>query len=88
VSKRSLSGPFADHTGSVSLGSGLKLAVSNFLLVHVRPRAAAAWRIILEWKRRRRSRQALRSLSLREIRDFSLDIAAAEREARKPFWRA
>jgi uncharacterized protein YjiS (DUF1127 family) len=87
VSKRSLSGTFADHAGSASPGSGLKLAV-DFLSVHVRPRAAGAWRIILEWKRRRRSRQALRSLSLREIRDFSLDIAAAEREARKPFWRA
>jgi uncharacterized protein YjiS (DUF1127 family) len=86
VSKRSLSGNLADHTGSAAPGSGLKLAVSDFL--YVRPRAAGAWRIILEWRRRRRSRQALRSLSLREIRDFSLDIAAAEREARKPFWRA
>jgi uncharacterized protein YjiS (DUF1127 family) len=88
VSKRSLSGTFADHSGSASLGSGLRLAISDFLLVYVRPRAAGAWRIILEWRRRRRSRQALRSLSLREIRDFSLDIAAAEREACKPFWRA
>jgi uncharacterized protein YjiS (DUF1127 family) len=88
VSRRSLSGTFADHAGSASLRSGLRLAVSDFLLVHVRPRAAGAWRIILEWKRRRRSRQALRSLSLREISDFSPDISAAEREARKPFWRA
>ena len=88
MSKRSLSGTFADHTGGAALGSGLKRAVSDFLLVHVRHRAAGAWCTILEWKRRRRSRQALRSLSLREIRDFSLDIAAAEREARKPFWRA
>jgi uncharacterized protein YjiS (DUF1127 family) len=88
VSKRSLSGNLADHTDSASLGSGPKLAVADFLLVHVRPRAAGAWRVILEWKRRRRSRQALRSLSLREISDFSPDISAAEREARKPFWRA
>jgi uncharacterized protein YjiS (DUF1127 family) len=88
VNKRSLSGTFTDHTGSAALGSGLKRAVSDFLLVQVRPRAAGAWRVILEWERRRRSRQALRSLSLREIRDFSPDLSAAEREARKPFWRA
>jgi uncharacterized protein YjiS (DUF1127 family) len=87
VNKRSLSGTFAHHAGSASLGSGLKFIVSDFLS-HVRARAAAAWRVILEWERRRRSRGMLRSLSLREIRDFSPDLAAAEREARKPFWRA
>jgi uncharacterized protein YjiS (DUF1127 family) len=88
VNKRSMSGTFADHAGSAAPGSGLRLAVTDFLLAQVQPRAAGAWRIILEWRRRQRSRQALRLLSLREIRDFSPDLSVAEREARKPFWRA
>jgi len=86
VDKRFSSGTLAHHTGAASPGSGLKV-LADFLLMHVRAPAAAAWRVILEWERRRRSRQTLRSLSLREIRDFSLDPAAAEREASKPFWR-
>jgi uncharacterized protein YjiS (DUF1127 family) len=44
--------------------------------------------MLLEWERRRRSRQALRSLSRAEIQDFCPDLMAAEREAHKPFWRA
>jgi uncharacterized protein YjiS (DUF1127 family) len=87
MNRWSVSGTLDHHAGSASLGSGLKL-VSDFLSMHIRAGAAVAWRVMLEWERRRRSRQMLRSLSLREIRDFSLDVAAAEREARKPFWRA
>lgn len=87
MNRWSLSGTLGHHAGSASLGSGLKPIVSDFL-VHLGPRIAAAWLVILEWEYRRRSRQMLRSLSLREISDFSLDFAAAEREARKPFWRA
>jgi uncharacterized protein YjiS (DUF1127 family) len=49
---------------------------------------AAAWRTVLEWERRRRSRQALRSLCRFEIQDFRPDLMEAEREANKPFWRA
>jgi uncharacterized protein YjiS (DUF1127 family) len=87
VNKPSFSGTLAHHGGSAALGSGLKSVASDFLS-HLGPRIAAAWLVILEWEYRRRSRQILRSLSLREISDFSLDFAAAEREARKPFWRA
>jgi uncharacterized protein YjiS (DUF1127 family) len=49
---------------------------------------AAAWRTVLEWERRRRSRQALRSLGRFEIQDFCPDLMEAEREANRPFWRA
>ncbi|HEY4405248.1 MAG TPA: hypothetical protein VGN55_11450 [Xanthobacteraceae bacterium] len=86
MNKRSLSGTLDHHAGSAPLGSGPKPVVSDFLL-HLGPRIEAAWLVILEWEYRRRSRQILRSLSRREISDFSLDFAAAEREARKPFWR-
>jgi uncharacterized protein YjiS (DUF1127 family) len=88
VSKRSLSGTWAHHDGSASLGSGLKFIAPDSLLRRIRAPAAAAWRVILEWERRLRSRHTLRSLSLREIRDFCPDLSAAEREAGKPFWRA
>lgn len=62
-------------------------AVSR-LLVHIAGSVVAGAGIILEWERRRGSRQALRSLGRHEIRDFCLDSMAAEREAAKPFWRA
>lgn len=88
MNKRSSSGALAHHTGTASPGSGGKLLAADFLSMHVRAPAAVAWRVILEWERRRRSRQTLRSLSRREIRDFSPDLTAAEREASKPFWRA
>jgi uncharacterized protein YjiS (DUF1127 family) len=68
--------------------SSLRLQVVDFLLVHVAPPVAAVGRCVLEWERRRRSRQALRSLDHEEIRDFCLDPMEAEREASKPFWRA
>jgi uncharacterized protein YjiS (DUF1127 family) len=47
----------------------------------------AAWRSILEWRHRWHSRQALRLLSVHEIRDFCPDLMKAERESKKPFWR-
>jgi uncharacterized protein YjiS (DUF1127 family) len=53
-----------------------------------RGRIAAAWHIVLEWRRRARARAQLRSFSPVLIQDFCLDPMAAEREARKPFWRA
>ena len=49
---------------------------------------AAAWRVVLEWQRRASSRRQLRSLGPRLIQDFCLDPMEAERETRKPFWRA
>jgi uncharacterized protein YjiS (DUF1127 family) len=57
---------------------------------HARLKAsvAAAWRIVLEWELRHRSRRELRSLSRREIQDFCPDLMEAEREACKPFWHA
>jgi uncharacterized protein YjiS (DUF1127 family) len=90
VNKRSLSGTLGHHTGSASPGPGLKHILSNFLSMHApaRARVTIAWHVICEWERRRRSRQVLQSLSLREIRDFSPDLSAAEREVSKPFWRA
>jgi uncharacterized protein YjiS (DUF1127 family) len=84
VHKRSLSGAFAYQTGNSSLRS----QAVDFLLALVTPPVAAVGRCVLEWERRRRSRQALRSLNHQEIRDFCLDPMEAEHEASKPFWRA
>jgi uncharacterized protein YjiS (DUF1127 family) len=56
-------------------------------LAHFTAAVATVAGIILVWERRRRSRQALRSLDRREIRDFCLDSMETEREASKPFWR-
>jgi len=53
-----------------------------------RAHVVAVWRVVLEWRRRARSRAQLRSLGPDLIQDFCLDPMAAEREARKPFWRA
>jgi uncharacterized protein YjiS (DUF1127 family) len=53
-----------------------------------RVRITAAWRVVLEWRRRARSRALLRSLSPHLVQDFCRDPMEAEREARKPFWRA
>jgi uncharacterized protein YjiS (DUF1127 family) len=58
------------------------------LSARARAHVAAAWRVVLEWHRRARSRAQLRSLSSDLIQDFCLDPMEAEREARKPFWRA
>jgi uncharacterized protein YjiS (DUF1127 family) len=44
--------------------------------------------IVLEWRRRSRSRQTLAGLSCQELRDIGLTIHDQERECGKPFWRA
>jgi uncharacterized protein YjiS (DUF1127 family) len=82
VDKQSLSGVFA------SRGPESKFTATDFLAMRLRRSVAAACNTVLEWKRRRRSRQVLRSLKPFEIRDFCLDQMEAEREASKPFWRA
>ena len=80
--KRSLSkalafvGPEFEYIATASLSTRLRASV------------AAVWGVVLECGRRRHSRQALRSLRPHEIQDFCLDLAEAEREAGKPFWRA
>jgi uncharacterized protein YjiS (DUF1127 family) len=81
------------HTRSLSkalafIGSEFEFVAADSLPTCLRASVAAAWRIVLEWERRRRSRQALRSLCRFEIQDFCLDLMEAEREAYKPFWRA
>jgi uncharacterized protein YjiS (DUF1127 family) len=58
------------------------------LAARARAHVVAAWRVVLEWRRRARSRAQLRSLSPGLIQDFCLDSMEAEREAQKPFWRA
>jgi uncharacterized protein YjiS (DUF1127 family) len=40
------------------------------------------------WRERARQRRALRRLDERLLRDIGVTRAAAEREARAPFWRA
>jgi uncharacterized protein YjiS (DUF1127 family) len=70
------------------VGSEIEFAGADSLLMRLGASVGAAWRVVLECERRRRSRQALRSLSRFEIRDFCLDLVEAEREAYKPFWRA
>jgi uncharacterized protein YjiS (DUF1127 family) len=84
VHKRSLLGAFAYQTDISSIRS----QVVDVLLTHVAAPFVAVWHVVLEWGQRRQSRQVLRSLRPNEIRDFCLDLAQAEREARKPFWRA
>ncbi len=80
--KRSLSSALA------FVGSEFEFVGADSSSTRLRASVAAAWRVVLEWERRRRSRQALRSLSRFEIQDFCLDHIEAEREACKPFWRA
>jgi uncharacterized protein YjiS (DUF1127 family) len=58
------------------------------LSARARAHVIAVWRVVLEWRQRARSRAQLRSLGPDLIQDFCLDPMAAEREARKPFWRA
>jgi uncharacterized protein YjiS (DUF1127 family) len=82
VDKRSLSEALA------SLEPEFKLAAADFPMSRLRTSVAAACRAVLEWERRCRSRQELRSLKPFEIRDFCLDLMRAEREACKPFWHA
>ena len=80
--KQSLSGRVA------FVGSEFEFVAADSLLTRLGASVAAAWRVVLECERRRRSRQALRSFSRLEIRDFCPDLLEAEREAYKPFWRA
>jgi uncharacterized protein YjiS (DUF1127 family) len=69
-------------------GSEFEFVAADSILTRLGASVAAAWRVVLECDRRRRSRQALRSLSPFEIQDFCLDLIEAEREAHKPFWHA
>jgi hypothetical protein len=87
VDKRSLSGAWAYHGHTAAPSLGFKPAATHFFSTHVRTRIAVAWSIALG-KRRSYSRQMLRSLSPREIRDFCPDLMRAERESKKRFWRA
>ena len=80
--KRSLSNSLA------FVGSEFEFVAVASLLTRLKASVAAAWRIVLEWEQRRRSRQALRLLGRFEIQDFCPDLMEAEREANKPFWRA
>ena len=73
---------------SALVGSEFEFVATNSLLTRLGASVAAAWRVVRECERRRRSRQALRSLSRFEIQDFCPDLIEAEREAYKPFWRA
>jgi uncharacterized protein YjiS (DUF1127 family) len=73
---------------SNSLASEFEFVAADSLSTRLRASVAFAWRTVLEWERRRRSRQALRSLGRFEIQDFCPDLMVAEREAYKPFWRA
>jgi uncharacterized protein YjiS (DUF1127 family) len=82
VHKRSLSNALA------FIGSEFEFVSADSLSTRLKASVVAAWRIVLEWEGRRRSRQALRSLSRFEIQDFCLDPIEAEREAYKSFWRA
>jgi uncharacterized protein YjiS (DUF1127 family) len=70
------------------VGSEFEFAAADSLSTRLRASVAAAWRMVLEWEQRRRSRRALRSLCRFEIQDFCPDLMEAEREAHKPFWRA
>jgi uncharacterized protein YjiS (DUF1127 family) len=74
VHKRSLSNALA------FVGSEIEFVAADPLLTRLGASVAAAWRVVLECERRRRSRQALRSLSRFEIQDFCLDLIEAERE--------
>jgi uncharacterized protein YjiS (DUF1127 family) len=43
---------------------------------------------VCEWRRRARERRELSELDERDRHDFSISRCDAQREARKPFWRA
>ena len=87
MDEQSLSSGFGYHSGFFPAGARSWLTALNRLLAQITVAVAAAWGTILVWECRRRSRQALRSLDRREIRDFCLDSMKTEREASKPFWR-
>jgi uncharacterized protein YjiS (DUF1127 family) len=54
----------------------------------LRRRAAEALALVREWRRRARGRRELAALSDRCLHDIGLTRYDAQREARKPFWRA
>ena len=87
MDQRSLSSDFGYHSGTFPPGARSWLTALNRLLACFTVAVATMGGIILVWERRRRSRQALRSLDRREIRDFCLDSMETEREGSKPFWR-
>jgi hypothetical protein len=77
------------HKRSLALvGSEFEFVAADSLSTRLKASIAAGCRLVLEWERRRRSRQALRALGRFEIQDFCPDLMVAEREASKPFWRA
>jgi uncharacterized protein YjiS (DUF1127 family) len=53
-----------------------------------RMRAARIAELARTWRRRYRSRAALRALNERQILDFCHSLTDARREMNKPFWRA
>jgi hypothetical protein len=72
------------HTPARSFG--FRVIAPHFLSTNIRTLGAVVWSVFLEWKRRSHSRQMLKSLNLRDIRDFCPDLMKAERESGKPFW--
>jgi uncharacterized protein YjiS (DUF1127 family) len=87
VDERSLSSGFGYHGGIFQPAARYWLTALNRRLGTVAAAVATLGGLLLLWERRRRSRQALRSLDRREMRDFCLDPMETEREASKPFWR-
>ena len=88
MEKRSVSDASAYPLRGAPSGAEIRHVAADFLSAHIRAPLAAGYGIALEWRRRARSRRQLRSLDPREIRDFCLDPMEAEREVKKPFWRA
>jgi uncharacterized protein YjiS (DUF1127 family) len=74
-------------SNALAVGSEFEFGAAASLSTRLRASIGDAGRMVLEWERRRRSRQALRSLSRFEIQDFCPDLMVAEREGYKPFWR-
>ena len=87
MDERSLSSDFGYQSGTFPPGARSWLTALNRLSAHITVAVATAAGVVVVWKCRRRSRQALRSLNRREVRDFCLDSMETEREASKPFWR-
>ena len=87
MDERSLSSDLGCHGGTFPPEARSWLTALNRLSEHVAVAVATAAGIVVVWRCRRRSRQALRSLDRREVRDFCLDSMETEREAGKPFWR-
>ena len=69
--------PANDNRFQADASPPSKLAIGWSLLRHM----------VLEWRRRHRSRQTLAGLSAHELRDIGLTIHDQDRECAKPFWR-